>query len=52
MPLKWCARCVGTGMVECLCGGDLCVCENNGEAFCPCCDGDGEYYAPGDDDAE
>lgn len=31
-------RCHGTGMLECYCGGDLCVCHNHGEVDCPGCD--------------
>jgi len=44
----WCDKCQNTGYVDCLCGGDLCVCENNGEMPCPFCDGIGEF----DDDDE
>lgn len=33
----WCETCQGTGTIECLCGGDLCVCDNNGEEPCPDC---------------
>lgn len=33
----WCEECHNTGSVECYCGGDLCVCEYNGEMPCPCC---------------
>lgn len=35
----YCCECNNTGMVDCYCGGDLCVCENNGEEPCPHCDG-------------
>lgn len=34
---KWCAECNNMGIIECDCGGDLCVCENNGEIECPAC---------------
>ena len=41
--------CGGTGMLECLCGGDFCVCHNHGEVECfgcpdcdPCCEGEDE----------
>lgn len=41
--------CGGTGMIECHCGGDLCVCHNHGEAECFGC----EYCEPHfDDEAE
>lgn len=29
--------CSGTGMLQCYCGGDLCVCHNHGETDCPGC---------------
>lgn len=36
--------CYGTGMLDCLCGGDMCVCHNHGEVQCDgcedCCSGD------------
>lgn len=45
--MGWCDHCCGTGMLDCLCGGDLCVCERNGEYECPFCygnhDDDGEF---------
>lgn len=31
------ARCHGTGMLDCHCGGDLCVCHNHGEVECDGC---------------
>lgn len=34
----WCDTCHNTGMIDCHCGGDLCVCRNNGELPCPHCD--------------
>lgn len=37
-----CPRCDGWGTVNCHCGGDLCVCENYGDATCPLCIGEGE----------
>jgi len=36
----WCETCHNTGYVNCYCGGDLCICENNGEEECPSCGGD------------
>lgn len=30
--------CGGLGTIECLCGGDLCVCHNHGEVQCPGCE--------------
>lgn len=46
--------CGGMGEVECLCGGDLCVCHNHGSAECfgcPDCDQDPDQdYDPSDDD--
>jgi len=35
----YCSECNNTGWLDCYCGGDLCVCENNGEYPCPYCDG-------------
>lgn len=40
--LPSCPHCNGDGYVNCHCGGDLCVCENYGEAPCPVCFGEGE----------
>jgi hypothetical protein len=37
-----CPHCSGFGTVDCHCGGDLCVCENYGEAVCKVCHGEGE----------
>lgn len=37
--MSWCEHCHNTGYVDCYCGGDLCICENNGEEPCPYCDG-------------
>ncbi len=37
---KWCDECHNTGEIDCHCGGDLCVCRNNGSMPCPKC---GEY---------
>ena len=40
-------RCGGTGILDCHCGGDLCVCHNHGEAVChgcPDCEDDYEDY--------
>lgn len=33
----WCHTCNNMGTVPCFCGGDLCVCGNNGEMPCPDC---------------
>lgn len=33
----YCDRCYGTGDLDCHCGGDLCVCQNNGTYPCPEC---------------
>jgi len=30
--------CGGLGVVDCECGGDMCVCHHHGEAECPGCD--------------
>ena len=35
----WCDLCQNSGYVECYCGGDICICENNGERECPRCRG-------------
>jgi RecJ-like exonuclease len=37
-----CPHCNGDGEVNCHCGGDLCLCENHGDAPCPVCFGEGE----------
>ena len=37
-----CPRCNGDGEVNCYCAGDLCLCENHGDAPCPVCHGEGE----------
>ena len=43
--------CGGTGVLNCYCGGDFCVCHNHGEIQCPGCeDCDGENTASWDDD--
>ena len=39
--LPMCPNCMGSGEVPCHCGGDLCVCENHGDAPCPTCVGEG-----------
>jgi len=33
----YCESCGNMGSINCYCGGDLCVCENNGEMPCPAC---------------
>jgi hypothetical protein len=42
-PTPWdggyCDRCQNTGMVDCHCGGDLCVCGAE-ELVCPRCHGE------------
>ena len=35
---EWCETCHNLGFIDCRCGGDLCVCCNNGEIPCPACD--------------
>lgn len=41
-------RCGGLGMLDCHCGGDLCVCHNHGHVECygcpDCEDEDDDYY--------
>ena len=46
-----CPRCDGHQEVACYCGGDLCVCDNNGDKPCPFCGGEygGEGYVPKDE---
>ena len=34
---RWCETCHNLGFIDCHCGGDLCVCCNNGEISCPAC---------------
>jgi hypothetical protein len=36
---EYCEHCCNTGWLDCHCGGDLCICENNGDYPCPHCDG-------------
>ena len=48
--------CGGSGVLNCTCGGDFCVCHYHGETQCPGCpdcerDDDDEYF-PEDDDAD
>lgn len=33
----YCEHCQNTGELDCHCGGDLCVCDNNGTFMCPHC---------------
>lgn len=33
----YCETCGNLGTILCECGGDICVCENNGEIPCPEC---------------
>lgn len=49
-----CPRCDGHQVVNCYCGGDLCVCDNHGEEPCPFCGGEygGEGYVPKDEKYE
>lgn len=45
--------CGGMGIIDCHCGGDLCVCHNHGEVECfGCedCEPDGDDDECGDDD--
>lgn len=38
--------CGGSGVLNCLCGGDFCVCHNHGEMECfgcPDCESDDDY---------
>lgn len=38
--------CGGSGTLQCICGGDFCICHNHGEVDCPgCedCDGNGDF---------
>jgi len=46
--MSYCEHCQNTGYLDCYCGGDLCICDNNGEYPCPYCeyvedDGDDDY---------
>ena len=34
---EYCLTCNNMGNVPCECGGDICVCLNNGEEPCPDC---------------
>jgi hypothetical protein len=36
--MAWCETCYGTGVLDCLCGGDLCVCGVNTFPCGDCCD--------------
>jgi hypothetical protein len=43
--------CGGTGMLDCFCGGDQCVCHNHGEVECfGCEDCESDFGGDGDDD--
>jgi hypothetical protein len=33
----WCDTCNNMGIIDCLCGGDMCICMNHGEINCPDC---------------
>jgi len=35
--VTYCFTCCNTGEVDCYCGGDLCVCRNQGTEPCPDC---------------
>ncbi|HRE42774.1 MAG TPA: hypothetical protein PKY87_02260 [Terricaulis sp.] len=58
-PGEYCHCCNNDGVVNCYCGGDLCVCENYGEMDCPRCygastddyDPDDDYGSPDDEPA-
>ncbi len=34
---EWCDHCGNLGVIDCFCGGDICVCRNRGEIECPHC---------------
>lgn len=34
----FCDRCQNMGTIDCFCGGDMCICEWNGERPCPYCE--------------
>src|SRR5262252_7241127 len=36
-PVLMTDSCAGTGELDCLCGGDQCVCHNHGTVACPGC---------------
>lgn len=40
--LPVCPHCMGAGDVPCHCGGDLCICDNDGYEMCPVCFGECE----------
>jgi hypothetical protein len=49
--------CGGLGMFICYCGGDFCICNNNGEYECYGCEDceredDFDYYDPPDDEVQ
>ncbi|ACL58999.1 hypothetical protein [Methylobacterium nodulans] len=46
----WCDECQNLGTTECLCGGDLCVCDAYGELPCPKCSG--QLWSMADDREE
>lgn len=52
-PTPWdggyCDRCNNTGMVDCHCGGDLCVCDQY-ELVCPRCHGESGIESTNSDD--
>lgn len=50
--MSWCDACQNTGELDCHCGGDLCVCENNGTYRCPRCGVEGVDDAALEPEAE
>lgn len=49
-PALMSSSCAGTGELDCLCGGDQCVCHNHGTIECDGCGACGGYEGPYDDD--
>lgn len=49
--MPWCETCYGTGSLDCLCGGDICVCGLDTYP-CPACHGeyDEDFEEEGDED--
>lgn len=42
LDLPSCPHCMGSGEVPCHCGGDMCLCDYQGDATCYVCEGEGE----------
>lgn len=51
-PALMSSSCAGTGELDCLCGGDQCVCHNHGTVECDGCGACGGYEGQYDDESD